>query len=137
MAYATINTYDYNPVHSIWQCLLRVGFPENWMNSSSFLAAAATVHSEGKGIQVFMRDYTTCITYLQSILKHIDGILYYGVNGQLNMRLIRDDYEVSGLQVITPAELLDDPIVDRGSWLETFGEIQIQYNKRYVIPDPD
>ena len=121
--------FNYNPVHALWQSLIMVGLPESWLSSASFLAAAQTIHTEGKGVSMLYGSHQPCLTYLKSILQHIDGILYYGVDGKFHVRLIRDDYTVSNLPVVDIDSLLSDPQIDRGSWLETYGEIKIQYNK--------
>jgi len=127
--------FNYNPVHAIWQCLVITGLPESWMSSSSFLAAAEQIHTEGIGVSVLLRNHQTCLTYLKSLLSHINGILYYSTDGKLHVRLVRDDYDPDDLPVITVEELLDEPDVERGSWMESIGEVQIQYNQ-ITVPDP-
>ena len=126
--------FNYNPVHAIWRCLRLVGLPVTWLDSSSFLTAAQTIHSEGVGVCVYMRDHQEGLTYIKSLLNHINAVLYYENDGKLHIKLIRDDYVVGDLPVITPTELISEPTVDRGSWMETVGEVQVQYN---AIRDPD
>ena len=120
---------NYNPVHAVWQTLRIVGLPESWLDAASFLAAAETIYNEGSGISMNMRDHQPCLTYVRSILSHINGILFYGVDSKLHIKLIRDDYTVGDLQVVDVDTLLDDPMIERGSWLETSGEIEIQYSQ--------
>jgi len=121
--------FNYNPVHAVWQTLKMVGLPETWLDSVSFLAAAEVVYDEGTGISMNMRDHQPCLTYVRSLLSHINGILFYGADGTLHLKLIRDDYTVGNLQVVDIDTLLDDPMIERGSWMETTGEIQIQYSQ--------
>jgi len=132
MAYETINTYDYNPVHALWRCLVLAGLSEDRLDADTFLTCSQTVYNEGKGVSALMRDHQSCLVYLQEVLSHIDGILIYGVDGKFGIKLIRDDYNVEDLEVITAEQLLGDPVVERGSWLETVGEIQVQYNQRVI-----
>lgn len=126
--------FNYNPIHALWRCLRLVGLPASWLDSTSFLSAAQTIYNEGVGISVYMRDHQDCLVYVKNILAHINGVLYYENDGKLHVKLIRDDYNVGDLLVITPDELLAEPVVDRGSWMETVGEVSVQYN---AIRDPD
>lgn len=121
--------FNYNPVHAIWQCLLMVGMPESWLDSTSFLEAATTVYNEGIGVGVLMREHQDCLTYCRSLLSHINGVMFYGVNGKFHVKLIRNDYTASTLPVVDITTLLDQPQVTRGSFMETFGEVRIQYNQ--------
>lgn len=119
---------NYNPVHAIWQCLLKIGMPDSWLNSASFLAAAEVVHGENNGVSVLMRSHQPCLTYIKSLLLHLNGLIFYGVDGKFHIRLIRDDYTVSNLPVVNIDDLLDEVDIERGSWMETYGEVKIQYN---------
>ena len=126
--------FNYNPVHAIWQCLKIVGLPETWLNSASFLEAAITVWTEGVGVSVLLRNHQSCLVYIKSLLAHINGILYYGTDGTLHIKLVRDDYTVENLPTVSIEELLGEPDIERGSWMETIGEVQIQFN---TITAPD
>lgn len=121
--------FNYNPVHALWEVLRIVGLPESWLDSASFLDAAITVYNEGVGISLYMRDHQPCLTYIKSILAHINGVLYYAPDGKLHVKLIRDDYDPDDLLIIGVDDLLSEPTVERGSWMETVGEIQIQYQQ--------
>jgi len=120
---------NYNPVHAIWQCLLKAGLLEEWLDAPSFLAAATTVYGEELGVSINMRDYQECLTYLKSLLAHIGAVLFYGVDSKLHIKLMRTDYVVGDLPVVDVSVLLGDPTIDRPSWLDTTGEIKIQYNR--------
>jgi hypothetical protein len=120
---------NYNPVHAIWQCLKIVGLPESWLDPTSFLAAAQIVHSEDIGVSVLMRQHQSCLVYIKSLLNHINGVLYYSTDGKLHVKLIRNDYDVNTLLTIGVDELLGDPDFERGSWLETIGEVSVQFNQ--------
>ena len=121
--------FNYNPIHAVWQCLLLVGLSESWLHSASFLAAATTIHGESCGISILLNRYVDCLSYLKSLLAHANGILFYGADGKIHAKLIRDDYTVGDLPVVDIDSLLDEPNLMRGSWLETFGEISVQYTQ--------
>ena len=125
--------FNYNPVHAIWQSLLMVGLPESWLSSTSFLAAAQTIHTESRGVSVYYQSHQPCLTYIKSLLAHMDAVLYYGVDGKFHIKLIRDDYTVANLPVVNIDNLLDEPTIDRASWLDTYGEVKVQYTQ---LTDP-
>ena len=128
---------NYNPVHAIWQCLLIVGLPESWLDADSFLEAAIDVWTDSIGVSVLFRNHQACLVYLKSLLSHINGVLYYGTDGKLHIKLIRDDYDVGDLPVVTVEELLEEPDFERGAWMETLNEVQIQYNQITVPQVPE
>jgi hypothetical protein len=121
--------FNYNPIHALWRCLKMVGLPETRLDSDTFLAASITVYNEATGVSLLMRDHQASLVYIKSLLAHVTGLLYHSNNGKLCVKLIRDDYNVDDLVIISVDNLLDDPMLDRGSWMETVGEISVQYNQ--------
>lgn len=121
--------FNYNPVHALWECLRIVGLPETWLDSASFLAAAITVHNEGLGISLYMRDHQAVLVYIKSLLNHMNGVMFYAPDGKLHIKLIRDDFDPDTLVIVGVDDLLNEPMVERGSWMETVGEIQVQYTQ--------
>ena len=121
--------FNYNPVHAIWRCFIMMGLPESWLDSTSFLEVAETVYNEGIGISVYLQRHEESLAYIKSLLDHINGIIYYGVDGKIHIKLLRDDYTVANLPVVEPVDLLEEPSIERGSWMDTYGEIQVQYTQ--------
>lgn len=131
--YELIGVYDYNPVHAIWYVLVnQLGMSTDWIDSTSFLSAAETVYNEGKGVGIRQATHDDAVTYIKNLLSHIEGLLYYGVDGKLHMTLIRYDYTVGSLPVVDSSSLLSEPNISRDSFNNTYGEIKVQYNQRVV-----
>lgn len=126
--------FDYNPVHAVWYLLVSSGIPEGRLNEQSFLAAAITIYDEGKGISGLLRHDFDIKTLIKQILAHIDGLLVWGNDGKLHLILIRDNYTVDDLPVINENVVLEEPTLDRPAWIDTYGEIKIQFNKRVYPP---
>ena len=141
--------FDYNPVHAIWYLLVQSGFPESVLSSESFLAAAITVYDEGKvdgvtddgavvsvggGISGYLKTPIEVKSLIEQLLAHVKGVLLWGTDGKFHIVLIRDDYVVDNLPVVNENVMLEEPMMDRLSWPETYGEIQVQYNKRVYPP---
>ena len=126
--------FDYNPAHAIWYLLVQSGFPENRINEESFLAAAITLYGEDRGISARLNASIDIKSIIMQILAHANGILTWGTDGKFHLLLIRDDYVVEDLPVVNEQVLLEHPIIERAAWPETYGEIQVQYNKRVYPP---
>ena len=125
-----IATYDYNPMHATWYILKNLrGFPEEWLHEGDFAAAAETLLTENRGISLLIDSLQACLGYIENINTHIDGILRYGSDGKFHPKLIRNDYTVSELSLIDQTMLLDEPEINRKSWLDTVNEMKVQYSQ--------
>jgi len=127
----TINTYDYNPAHAIWYIKTEmVGLADSYLDSTSFSDAADTLYAEGLGVSINFNRQQDAETYIESILRHIDGILRYENDGRLHLKLNRDDIAVGSLPTVSKDDMLDDLQINRKSWIDTLNDIKVQYVKR-------
>jgi hypothetical protein len=141
--------FDYNPAHAVWYLLVQAGFPESRLNSESFLAAAITIYEEGKvdgvtddgqevsvkgGISAKLGSQIGVKEYIIQLLAHMNGVMTWANDGKFHLLLIRDNYSVEDLPIVNENVLLEEPMIDRASWPETYGEISVQYNKRVYPP---
>lgn len=125
-----LQTYDYNPMHAIWYVFHNLaGLPETWLHSGDFAAAASTLAGEFRGVCCFFNSQQNTLNYLESINSHIDGIIRYGSDGKFHPKLIRDDYVIGDLPLISEDVMLDDPTLDRKSWIDTANELKVQYTE--------
>lgn len=123
-----IGDFDYNPAHALWYIMTEMlGLPESYLDSTSFSDVADTLWSSSIGISISFDRQQSAIIYIESILKHIDGIIRYGNDGKFHLKLIRDDIEESLLPVVTKDEILDGVEINRKSWLDVTNEVKIQY----------
>lgn len=77
----TIDSYDYNPAHAIWYIKTQMaGLPESYMDEDSFSDAADALSAEGAGISILFNRQQSVMTYLESVLRHIDGVITYRGN---------------------------------------------------------
>jgi hypothetical protein len=132
-----IAIYDYNPMHAIWYILKNLkGFPEDWLHESDFASVAETLYFENRGISMLIDSLQACLGYIENINAHIDGILRYDSDGKFHPKLIRNDYTVSELPLIDKSMLLDQPEINRKSWLDTVNEMKVQYSQiaNRIIP---
>ena len=130
-----IQTYDYNPISSIWYILSKLSkLPESWLNTVSFVTAANTVYYEFRGISILYDSQQSVLYYIEMINNHIDNILRYGSDGAFHPKLIRNDYVAADLPLIDEDVMLDDPAISSRSWIDTINEIRVQYTE--LITDP-
>jgi hypothetical protein len=105
---------DMNPAHIIREILTDpdwgMGYPEEDMDETSFLAAAATLLSEGMGMSILWDKQKSIDDFLSVVLSHIDGSLYIDRStGKFVLKLARGGYDASTLP------LLDEECVARVS----------------------
>jgi hypothetical protein len=129
-----IKGLEYNPAHALWYILnVRLGLTDgtggtyNFLDSTSFSAVADQLNTEEFGIGVYMGQSMESLTWIQEILKTINGVLYYGVDGKIHLRLIRGGESVSSLPTVDEDIMLEDPTFERPSWAETKNECRVLY----------
>lgn len=128
-----ISTFDYNPAHGIWFILARmVGLPESYLNETSFSDAANTAWNEARGVSILFSSQQEALSWIDQILQHTDGAIRYGIDGKFHLALLRSTEDPALLPVVTVDEMLDEPQLDRKSWMETWNEIKVQYPRRMI-----
>ena len=131
-----IQKYDYNPMHAIWYIFHDLaGLPEAWLHAADFLSAATVLADETRGICCLFIQQQSALNYLENINNHIDGIIRYGSDGKFHPKLIREDYVVDDLLLIDEYKMLEDPTLNRKSWIDTINEMKVQYTE-LVVPFP-
>lgn len=131
-----IQTYDYNPIHAIWYIFHDLaGLPEAWLHTADFLSAATVLATETRGVCCLFMQQQNALNYLESINNHIDGIIRYGSDGKFHPKLIREDYVVDDLPLIDEDKMLEDPTLNRKSWIDTVNEMKVQYTE-LIAPFP-
>jgi hypothetical protein len=127
-----VEVYDYNAAHAIWHILTEmVGLDESWLNEDSFISAANALYYENRGVTMLMDSQQEALTYLESLLAHIDGILRYGIDGKFHLKLLRADAIVEDLLVVDETMMLDDMTLSRKTWIDTINDLKVQYSLRY------
>jgi hypothetical protein len=131
-----IQVYDSNPAHAMWYVLHDLtGLPESWLHSSDFTSYATTLDGENRGMSILFDRQQNALTYLESINAHVDGILRYGIDGKFHPKLIRNDYVVGDLPVVDESVMLEEPTLNRRSWIDTINEVKVQYSELYRIEE--
>ena len=106
---------DMNPSHIIYECLTDpnwgMGYPDDAIDLTSFMASADTLFSESMGISLLWDKSITVEDFIKEVLKHVDGSLYISrTTGKFVLTLARADYDVNTLLVLDQTNV--DKITD-------------------------
>lgn len=99
-----------NPIHIIRELLTSPVFglnePIGRINEDNFFAAATTAYNEAIGVSFYWTADTTVEEFIKVVLNHVDGSLYVNpANGKYEIKLIRDDYDISTLLHLTETQI--------------------------------
>lgn len=119
-----VKSGDMNPAHIIRECLTDpdwgMGYQESDIDDASFQTAADQLYAEAMGISLLWDRQVPIESFIQEIIKHIDGALYVSRStGKFVLKLIRSDYDENTLLELDPSnvEKIDNPA------RPTFGEL--------------
>lgn len=123
---------DMNPAHIIRECLTDpdwgMGYTDNDIDETSFLAAADTFYAEGMGISLLWDKQIKLEEFVEEIKKHADAALYVSrTSGKFVLKPIRDDYDPGSLIVLDESNIsrIDDP--SRTSSGELVNSVTVNY----------
>lgn len=99
---------DMNPAHMIRECLVNtvwgLGLPESLLDESMFAEAAQTLFTEQFGLSMMWSRQSKVEEFISEILSHIQGTVYVNpMTGKICLKLIRNDYDASALEILTPS----------------------------------
>lgn len=126
---------DLNPAELIYQVLTAswggVSIPTADIESSSFIAAAATLAAEQNGMSVIINKSNTAKDVLGEALRQIDGILYQDpTTSKIVLKLIRSDWDINTLPVFDESNIVTVKGFSRSSWDQTINRVRVNYINR-------
>jgi hypothetical protein len=108
-----------------------------FLDIASFTACEATLFSEGLGVAFAMSEAAAASEWIQKVLDHIDGILFFDEEtGLMTMKLIRDDYVEENLEELTESDYAELEF-SRGTADSIFSDLRITYTSRHVYAGTD
>jgi hypothetical protein len=129
---------DVNPAAAIYYILKSmIGYPDELIDEASFLGANETLYNEGFGISFTMTQSSEAKTYIDEILKTIDGVIQINpLNGKMRLKLLRGDYTVDNLPKINETNSAKVTFSRRGNE-ELSSRVVVQYkenrgNKQFI-----
>lgn len=127
---------DVNPIDVIFDVLTstfgKLGLdPSTRLDMPSFVAAATTLNTEGHGYSRSVESSTTALDLITEICAQIDAVMYEDtVTGLIGIKLIRPDYDVGSLALITPENCEELQNFAMGGWTDVPNQIQVVFTNR-------
>ncbi len=126
---------DCNPADVIWRILTggmgMLGLPESWLDYTSFLAAAATLHAEGHGYSRIVSDHLSAQELLLDVLRQIDAVLFVKpLTGLITIKLIRYDYNSREIPTISPDNCARLEAFEAGGLVGLPNKIRVTFTNR-------
>jgi hypothetical protein len=121
---------DINPIHFIREChtdrIWGGRYPDTKMGSS-YDAAADTIYDEGLGVSFLFTEEIRWKEIIEEVARHIDAIPYQDPDtGLMEIKLIRDDYDIETLPVLDPSnsdlEQINNPFDN-----EVFNKVIVEF----------
>lgn len=136
---ANINNGSANPIHIIYEALTEewaMAYPTSSINDANFKAAADTIYTEGFGLSMILAGQDTIEKFIQSVLNHINAILYVDpADGKFAIKLLRDDYDIGAAPSFNESNILKIDSFERPSIAEMVNELVVIYRKRGEFQD--
>lgn len=122
---------DCNPALVVWDLVTSarygLGLPDTRIDQSSLNATAEQLEAEGLGLSVILTRQASLREVLVQILEHCDGYHRVNPDGTLAIRLVRPVSASADLPSLDEDDLVDEPVVEPGSWADTSSGVQIKF----------
>lgn len=133
-----IGGYDFNAIHAIYYLLTSCTEIDSTMiDEDSFSSAADALTLEGRGISIYFGEERKTITYIESLVTHINAILQFEADGKFHITLIRDDIDEVDMPSFDESDFVEPISIRRNTWAETNNDVKVQYAKRIDVPFGD
>jgi len=107
------------------------------IDEDSFSSAADALTLEGRGISIYFGEERKTITYIESLVTHINAILQFEADGKFHITLIRDDIDEADMPSFDEGDFVEPISIRRNTWAETNNDVKVQYAKRIDVPFGD
>lgn len=130
------NGLDANPIEVLYDILKdewgNLGFNTNRINFDIWKAAAEQLFTENNGISISFASGTEAKEAFKVILRQINAVVFENQanNGLIEIKLLRNDYEIEDLPVLTPAEIVEVKNYQKKLWSETNNVVRVKYVSR-------
>jgi len=135
-AFMMSNGLDANPVEVLYDIFLEewgaLGYSSDRINFDMWKGIARVIFDEGNGISLQVTSSSDAKDIFRTILRQINAIIYENqVNGGLvEIKLLRNDYEIEDLPVLTPSEIVEVRNYTKKLWSETNNVVRVKYTSR-------
>lgn len=123
-----------NGAHILYECVTNrqwgKGYDRSRIGETSWVAAARTLYNEGFGLCMKWNRQDSLQSFVQEVLDHIGATLYTNrETGLLDLKLIRDDYNVDDLPLFDKnSGLISVEQAETATLTDAVGEIIVKYH---------
>lgn len=126
---------DMNPVHIVYECLTNIewgmGYSPADVDDVVFRSAADQIFDEAFGVSLLWMEQTSIQDFVKIVLNHIDAnIRINPKTGLFQIKLVRNNYEVSALPELNPSNIITLNSFQRTAWGDTANEVVVKYTDR-------
>lgn len=126
-----VQYYDHNPAHIIYTAMTNqewgMAVPTFSLDTTSFLNAALVLYEECFGLSLLWSKQSTIEDFVQEILNHIQGVIFVNPRtGLITLKLIRDDYDIDALPILTDEQITIISLNKR-LWSDTINEVVVSW----------
>jgi hypothetical protein len=129
------NGLDANPVEVLYDLYVNdwgnLGVTDPIFNLGNWRTVAYAIWDEGNGFSAEIANANTGADLTKEILRQINATIYTDPStGEINIVLMRQDYDVSLLPVLGPNEIASLNNFTKKLWKDTFNRVRISYKDR-------
>lgn len=100
------------------------------LNLASFQAASATLVAEQHGVSGTISSSRQGKQVLRELLAQVDGVLAENSAGEVELKLIRDDYVESSLVIYDEDDIIEISRFSQTAWSDVVTEVKVIYSDR-------
>lgn len=130
------NGLDANPIEVLYDILKddwgNLGFSTNQINFENWKLAAETIYGENNGISLAFAAGTEAKEAFKVVLRQINAVVFENQanNGLVEIKLLRNDFVIEDLPVLTPSEIVEIRNYQKKLWSETNNVVRVKYVSR-------
>ena len=129
------NGYDANIVCVLYDVLSddwgNLGYDPAKINTAQWREIAYQAREEGIGISLSVTSSTEARDAVKQMLRQLNAVIYEDTaTGLVELYLMRNDYEIEDLEVLTPSEVVEVRDYTKKLWNETSNVVRLKYTDR-------
>lgn len=117
----------YRVCHDDWSGM---DFPASLLNIDSFKTAGLTLLGENHGVSGVVSTPQEGKKVTREILRQIDGVFTENASGEIELILIRDDYDAGTLPIYDEDDIINLVSYQVTSWEDVISEVRVSYSNR-------
>jgi hypothetical protein len=129
------NGLDANPLEVLYDLIVNkwanLGIDPDYIDANNWRDGARVLWAEANGCSVIISNPAQGSTIAKEVMAQINASMYQDPStGLIKVKLIRDDYVIADLPVLTPSEVSDIGNWTSILWSQTLNKVIISYKNR-------